>query len=121
MGPARSIRPCRHTSPSRRWLSTRSSSNPTAHKPTWTRRVATKAFHTGSIWTIGFECVGSQGQGYGNAPLPGDRRELDFFGSAMLPDGAIAVPFGMDRPNGTDQNSGLLRSNMDLYLAAQRL
>ena len=34
--------------------------------------------------------------------------------------GAIAVPFGRDRPTGTDDDSDLLRSNVDIYLAVER-
>ena len=96
------------------------SSNATAPKPRWSRRVAATAFHAGSICTFGIDCVGPQGEGYGNVPTPGDRRELDFFGSAMLGNGAIAVPYGRDRPTGTDENSDLLRSSVDVYLAIER-
>ena len=95
------------------------SSNAATPKPTWTQSVAATAFHAGSICTVGFECVGPQGEGYGNVPLPGDRRDLEFFGSAMLPNGAIGIPYGRDRPTGTDASSDLLHSNVDVYLAVE--
>jgi len=94
--------------------------NATATKPTWTSSVAAADFHTGSICSLGTLCVGPQELlGIGNVPTPFDRRDLDFFGSAVDASGKLYVPFCADRPALTGNPNDILFPNIDVRLSDQ--
>jgi hypothetical protein len=63
----------------------------TSASPTFTTTMVAPSFHTGSICRLGTDCAGPTLGKSVNAPLPMDRRELDFFGDAIDPSGALEI------------------------------
>jgi hypothetical protein len=88
-------------------------------RPTWTGTLLKADFHAGSICTLGIACPGPQQFGLLNAPTPFDRRDLDFFGSALDGSGRLYAPYCADVPiSPTDPNT-VISSAVDLDVVRQ--
>ena len=109
--------------PATRWdVRVAQSLNATSAEPTWTSRVASADFHTGSICTMGASCPTPYSSlGVGNAPTPMDRRDLDFAGAAIDGSGRVYVPFCSDRPASSGNLNDVVFANIDVNLARQTL
>ncbi|MFN2611423.1 MAG: sialidase family protein [Actinomycetota bacterium] len=95
------------------------SDNATAASPTWGISTAVSGFHTGSECTLGLACVGPQNLGFVNTPTPFDRRDLDFFETAISQTGALYIAYPQDRPQVSTSVGDYLFSWIDFKLARQ--
>lgn len=93
----------------------RQSTNALSSAPTWRQTVIARNFHTGSLCTLGASCPG---QGILNAPIPLDRRDLDFAGATLDAEGRVFVGYSRDRPLSADL-ADILLANTDLMVARQ--
>jgi hypothetical protein len=87
--------------------------------PRFTHVVIAPNFHTGSMCEFGTACFGPQSQDLVNAPTPMDRRDLDFFGSAIDGSGRSLIAFCQDRSATTGNITDVLSSATSLRLGVQ--
>jgi hypothetical protein len=90
-----------------------------AELPVWTTTTAISGFHRGSICTFGLACPGPQNFGLTNLPTPFDRRDLDFFETAISPAGELYIAFPKDRPAVSTNVEDDLFTSVDLLMARQ--
>lgn len=94
--------------------------NASSSKPTFSTAMLRADFHDGSICSLGTGCLGPQTLlGLLNVPTPLDRRDLDFFGSALDASGRLYLPYCADRSATTGDPNDVLFANIDVSLARQ--